>query len=395
MNLSSITNDCAKAIEDFFSHSDIDLPIAIRESLVLDICYFFFRHRRWSKAPLLETIATDFFQEQYQLAPQLTDEIIHFAKELLWKDTLQNGDSESNEEFIQFLFIQIISCKNFEEVSLDLCISKEFLNFIKIAVQGDFEPSALPSESIEAQIVQLVGSLREEQKMTPWVIDLFRLKYSISAPLQDRKELDSLFHLLLDIGKKTGGTLERDLNEKLKSFHEKRLDLESLVEEGLIYAHPEGRKVYYSLTKLGIQLTQKAFAQKFARSRKGTPEALLDLPLGYMTETFKIFPLERLNQLTELLERYGSRIPPDSWEAAIQRLLPHSNHQRIFDLVSAQLSSERPDFAKLKLIKCLENLSNDPRCQTFLEKFSLSDHSWRLKEAALHVEAKISQAAMT
>lgn len=332
------------------------------ELVALDLCYILLRHRPWLSVPLFPEVVSDYLAQMFQIPRQTGEE--------LWEGILTHlppdfvpPRSVRNHEFLEAVFVASATAPDQLHLEVDLGLGTTLLRHMRSTAEGlmgnrrSSDKSLLVEfpTAIEAELESIMKVMADALKVTPWLMDAYRLRYLIQSiapdvwlPIPDAM---SRLQLLLKVGQH-----DKTTEDKIRQWWSPQTGdatrpslpveqvLQQMLDAELIYQEPARSKkigAIWRLTDLGFRLTADAYAVKQTRLKSLRFERFLRLP-----EPYQVAWIHRVNYqwetvLWDFFNQGMERLGPMAQAALVTRLT-QSRHQQDLLVKLPQLAIKHP-----------------------------------------------------
>ena len=368
-----------------------------RRSLQFDLLYCLWRHRIFLQSSLFFEVTSAFIHGQYQIPRTLADSLIETSLKAMNQTTLKASTAKGdalNHDFLKYVFISSATANDDNSLIADLGLGTGLIGRIKVIAESliagstNVKPTVTFEPVLDDILREIMLSISEELKATPWIIDVYGLDYllrlaSLEKPLKEIElPVTSIFQVLLNIGRegivsfgslvdscrKIPGIKERASEELL--LEQVKLLASDLLAFDLIFEEnrdPVLSRKTYRLTEAAQRLTSDAFACKFLRAKEPEFDQIAQLYPLYQIALIRRIPDHLKHGFMEGCRRNAVAFSPKAIDIAIRSLARGMDHNEIMEIFVPILEDPKAmTFTKAAVMRGLGSLHKADQISSFL-----------------------------
>ena len=415
----SVERQIGRAFDERRTKFSISRPHS--EALQLDILYALARHARWVKVPLFKDVLVDFLVSEHEipraLSESMVNEVLESCEALLGDDPNFTASEllqgKVDEEFLTYIFVAAASSTHESAVREQLGLGAGLLRSLKSAANslaardhdhgGTAGAPKLFLPDVDTVFARIMIKLTEAVRDCPWVLDVYRLKYTLLEQLDRQRfavlapHVPAVYAFLCATGRTNHKALDQETLVKLwAGCHEDQaLSGESIIllleAAGLIFRTDVRRRgkrqeVLWDLTPAAEALTAEAYVSTRETQSDGKKmSAWFDSPSqwrrGYLQQAIAQSPQDQLIKALEKMPiRFDDPVLAESMIEALVRLNMSEVAKEIFLSWSRQ---ESPPPSAPSIFRSGLLLKSRPGVRSRLQALAETHDSIMLRAAAL------------
>ena len=376
-----------------------------RTALQFDLLYCLWRHRIFLESSLFLEVLADFIHSQYQVPRVKVDELVSESLGSMNKMTLPQSSSAGdslNRDFLKYVFIASATATDDNSLITDLGLGTSLIKRIKVIAESLIANPVSPKSTINFEPLlddimrDIMLSISEELKATPWIIDVYGLDYLLRLTRVEKSRSEialpvtSIFQVLLGIGREgivSFGALSEccrkipemkgiDSDEKwldaVKTLSGELLAYDLIFEES---RDPILSKKTYRLTEAAQRLTCDAFACKFLRMKEPEFERIAKMYPLYQIALIRRIPDHMKRNFMEECRRSAAVFSPRAIDVAMRSLARGLDHDELMKIFIPILDNPQAmAFTKSAVMRGLGSFYKSNEVSIFLRRQSQSQH---------------------
>ncbi len=360
------------------------LPLGLIKVIQIDLGYIFFRHQSWVHSSALLELAVDFSTTEYNLASQQSYEIVEVCIELLqsYFPVEKDWNTERyDRDFLRHILIACVTADSDQSLRADIGFGSSLLQFLSSVAElsSKDDSTYIFSSELVHLMNEILTNLNEELKVTPWMIDLYRLRDLFEQERFQKKErmefsrVSFFFSILEAVGWQ--GRSLKELSKLIPILNAAHIS--KLQNLQLLYEEQVGQQKILRLSHLGFDI----IAGKLAHTLSANPPALNQLrrlPEPIQWRVFNKFKIDQLKAIANLDNITQWR--PKTLKVILERLVSMDKNCAL-DLLPRLTHNTLNSWAKSEVCSALANFPSSELVEPYL-KAMVQDDSKRVRDMA-------------